>query len=57
MATETLQFEKQVIQTAEQELKQARTAFQEQLDRYLMVASEELEKTGEYKSSHSFWLK
>ena len=56
MATETLHFEQQAVNTAEQELEEAVKAFESQLNTYRAKANSLLRQTTEYADKRSFWL-
>lgn len=56
MATGTLQFEKQAVETAEQELKQAEQDFTAQLKNYTTTADGLLSQLSAYLTRRRFWL-
>jgi len=56
MATETLQFEKQAVDTAQKELQQAQKDFDKQLNTYTTVANKVISQISDYISRRRFWL-
>ena len=56
MATETLHFEQQAVQTAEKELEEAVKAFESQLNTYRATAGSLHYQTEEYMNKRKFWL-
>lgn len=56
MATETLHFEEQAVETAERELSEAKKAFDDQLNTYRATADSLFYQTSEYISKRKFWL-
>lgn len=56
MATKTLHFEEQAVETAERELSEAKKAFEEQLSVYRATADSVIYQTNEYLSKRKFWL-
>jgi hypothetical protein len=56
MATETLHFEEQAVETAQRELNEARKAFEDQLKVYKAAADKLFSETNEYVSKRRTWL-
>lgn len=56
MANDTMQFEKQAVETAQQELAQARQAFAQQMQAFQAAADKVMRETGEYRVKRQFWL-
>lgn len=56
MANDTMQFEKQAVETAQQELAQARQAFAQQMQAFQAAADKVMRQTGEYRAKRQFWL-
>lgn len=56
MATDTLHFEEQAVETAQRELREAREAFEEQLGIYKTAADELYQQTSQYMAKRRTWL-
>ena len=56
MATDTMQFEKQAVETAERELKEARQAFQDVINAYKAANDKLYAAASAYREKRKFWL-
>ena len=56
MANDTMQFEKQAVETAQQELAQARQAFAQQMKALQAATDKVMQETGIYRAKRRFWL-
>ena len=56
MATDTLQFEKQAVEMAEQELQQAQRDFNNQMGAFTTATETLIKQTVEYIRKRQFWL-
>lgn len=56
MATDTMQFEKQAVETAERELKEARQAFQDAINAYKAANDKLYAAASAYREKRKFWL-
>lgn len=56
MANDTMQFEKQAVETAQQELTQAQQAFAQQMQEFQAAVDKVLRESGEYWAKRHFWL-
>ena len=56
MATETLQFEMQAVDTAEKELQKAQKAFRDQMVTYQTAAEQYTAQVNAFISKRHFWL-
>lgn len=56
MATETLQFEKQSVETAQQELDRAMQDFNQQIQSFRLATDKIVRQAKDYVEKRKFWL-